>query len=154
MVKKSDLPPNAKLVALYLSTFMNAEHNIAWPSVQRIADETGLGKSTVQKWTSYLAEKKWIEKRINYKTSHSIGGMQKNNQYEIRIPIEVLKGVQQIGPLQKGGLDNDQRGSTYLPKGAHQIDPNNNINNNIITKDDSQKEKIKTELGKLRNIVR
>lgn len=131
LIKKSDLPANAKYIALYLSTFMNMEHQVAWPSVARISYETGLGESTVQKWTSYLHDQGWLFKRTNRRQVSTIGGAQKNNEYEIRIPASVIEGVQHIDPLgakgvhqiDKGGPDNEQ-------KGVHQIDPNNNNNNN------------------------
>jgi len=130
LVKKSSLPANAKYLALYLSTFMNYEHNVAWPSVPRIIKETGLTKPTVTKWLNYLHDEGWLTKRINTRSVMTKGGEQLQNEYEIGIPESILRGVSNLPTLDKGGQTVDQRGANCSTKGGKQLTPNNNSNNN------------------------
>ncbi len=141
IVKKSDLPSNAKYVALYLGTFMNAEHDVAWPSMARISHETGLTKTTARKWLDYLNEAGWLVKSSGSRIVSTAGGSQKNNEYAIRIPESFLRRVNDClpsakggQPLDKGGLAVDQRGVNGCSKGGQPLTPNNNTitkNNNV-----------------------
>lgn len=123
IVKKSELPSNAKYLALYLATFMNAEHDIAWPSMARISHETGLSKMTCRKWLDYLHENDWLTKTRNTHFVTGSGGTQRHNEYAVRLPETVVRGA--IGYLPLSG-----RGANHLPKGGKPFAPNNNINNN------------------------
>lgn len=132
LIKKSDLPANAKYLGLYLATFMNAEHDVAWPSMERISNETGLTKMTARKWLDYLHEQKWLIKRKNAREMHTLGGVQLQNEYLVNIPEDVLRGVNDLLPSPKGGITAIPRGDNCYPKGGKQLSPNNNIitNNN------------------------
>lgn len=91
LIKKEKMPSGAKLTALYLSTFMNAEHNIAWPSQARIAYETGQTKRTVIKWLNYLSDNQWLSIKKNH--HHMSNGMQQylHNEYLISIPKQTIE---------------------------------------------------------------
>jgi len=128
LVKKSDLPANAKYLALYLGTFMNFEQDIAWPSQMRISNETGLSKPTVIKWLAYLDQSGWIIKRNRMKAVETAGGVQMRNEYLINVPEKVVK---KLNDLHQGGKSDDERGLNESPKGVKQFNTNNNINNNI-----------------------
>jgi len=146
LVKKADLPANAKYIALYLSTFMNAEHDVAWPSMARISHETGLSKPTARKWLDYLNDAGWLVKSSQTRIVSTTGGSQKQNEYLIVIPADVLRGVNDLLPSEKGGKQFskggkavDQRGVNESSKGGKQFSPNNNritknnnSNNNIV----------------------
>jgi hypothetical protein len=130
LVKKSDLPANAKYLALYLGTFMNAEHDIAWPSMIRICHETGLTKNTARKWLDYLHDQHWLIKKKNARHVMTTGGPQMQNEYLVNIPKGVIKlstgGVNDSPTSDKGGSMVDQRGVNHSSKGGQQLPPNNN----------------------------
>lgn len=111
---------------------MNPEQDIAWPSMARIAHETGLTKNTARKWLDYLHGKGWLIKKKNSHFHTSQGGTQLHNEYIITIPKQVIRGVIDLPTLDKGGSNDEQRGVNHLPKGGQQLPPNNNIitNNN------------------------
>ena len=126
VVKKSDMPANAKYLCLYLSTFMNLEHNVAWPSQNRISHETGMSKPTIRKWLDYLNQEGWL---ITRKKAHCVDQGTQNyhhNEYIIDIPQRVsdlLSGVAE------GKLEREQRVKKGVAEGK-QFTPNNNRNNN------------------------
>lgn len=133
LVKKSDLPANAKYLALYLGTFMNAEHDVAWPSQIRISNETGLARSTVIKWLDYLENHQWLIKHSKARFVPTLGGTQAQNEYLINIPEKV---VRESVTLLKGSPSADKRMSDERTKDVRQPDTNNNGNN----KDNNNKE--------------
>ena len=91
LVKKSSgLEANSKYIALYLATFMNAEHDMAWPSLTRIADETGLSRPTIVKHINFLVDAGWLIKSKHLTTSGK-GGTQQFNCYRMDIPTKVVK---------------------------------------------------------------
>ena len=57
---KTKLPPNAKYIAVYLSTYMNEHHDIAWPSLSRIESDTGLSHPCVLKHLRLLEAEGWL----------------------------------------------------------------------------------------------
>jgi len=79
VVKKySNLPQQARHLCHYLSTFMNAEQNIAWPSQARIVAETGMSKATVNRYLKLLEGEHWIIRES--------GNSQKTTRYMVDIP--------------------------------------------------------------------
>jgi len=127
LVKKSNLPSNAKLLSFYLATFMNAEHDIAWPSQTRISYETGLSRSTVCKWIDYLVSEDWLIKDSRKHLTMTAGGPQSQNEYTINVPRKV---VLELNTLAEGCTTDEQRLSVHRQKDVRQPDTNNNINNN------------------------
>ena len=111
LVLKTDLPPNAKYLGLYLSTYMNLNQDMAFPSLKRIEGETGLAHATVLKWMDYLVESGWLAKQSGSRTE--------SNRYWINIP-----NVEQI---QVGQLP------TYVNQ-REKVGQPLTSNNNIITK--------------------
>jgi len=143
IVKKSEIPANAKYLALYLGTFMNHEQDIAWPSMERISYETGLAKNTCRKWIGWLHDNKWLSVARNSKPHHGPGGIQYHNQYQICLPDLIKRGVEKLPPSLKGGANDEQRGVNERPKGGREMTPNNNritINNNRRFKPPTLKE--------------
>lgn len=139
LIKKSSLPPNAKYIAFYLSTFMNMEHRIAWPSQSRIARETGLSDRTVGRQIKTLSDEHWLTIKKAAKAKPADGASENNTQiyhhnvYEITIPEAVLSTIrgdivsgQGVAGVTGGG----SRGDTDDRADPSQCRTNNNKNNN------------------------
>lgn len=78
LVQKSELPPHAKYLAHYLSTYMNQNQDVAWPSQSRIKAETSLSHSTVLKYLKVLEKAEWITREKGNSTT--------NTRYTISVP--------------------------------------------------------------------
>lgn len=89
--KADDLPSNAKYLALYLSTFMNSEQDVAWPSMRTIAGETAMSTTTVQKYISVLEQNGYIVRRSSTRHVGTKKGTQLHNEYLINIPEKVCR---------------------------------------------------------------
>jgi len=136
IIKKNDLPANAKLIAFYLSTFMNAEQDIAWPAQSRISHETGLTTPTVRKYLKYLEENGWL---IIKKSVHHVSTGRQNyyhNEYLINIPQRVIS---LLSDQSRGKTGDEQGVSSSLPEGK-ELSPNNNRNNKVSNNKESKKE--------------
>jgi len=94
-LKHGNLPSNAVLILLYLSTYMNQRGDSCYPAVATICGETGLTKPTVIKYLNVLRDGGWV-------VSKSIGSGQgwSHNQYYPIIPENVVK---EINRLAEGG---------------------------------------------------
>jgi len=131
VIKKADLPANAKYIAFYLGTFMNAENDMAWPSLKRIEHETKLTRPTILKYIDVLVDEGFLIKGKRVHTSQ--GGEQLHNTYLVSIPEKVVKDVYHLAD--KGGKAALQRGLNSSTKGVKHVNPNNNRitkNNNSI----------------------
>jgi len=127
LIKKSKLPSNAKLLGFYLATFMNAEHNIAWPAQSRIAHETGLTEPTVRKYLQLLEENGWL---IIKKNVHHVSTGKQNylhNEYLINIPQGVIS---LLSDMSRGKNDNEQGVNSSLAGGKEFTTNNNRITKN------------------------
>lgn len=127
LVKDADLPANAKYLALYLSTFMNSDNAMAWPSLRRIEHETGLSRPTVIKYLKVLEDTEWLlAKRSSVRITTS-GGYQDVNEYLVSVPQRVVK---EIAHLSQGGKTGELGWLNSEPKVVKELNRNNNINNN------------------------
>jgi hypothetical protein len=77
--RASDATRTERHVGLQVSIYMSAAGDGAWPGNERLAAETGLGKSTVREALRGLDEKGWLIRNINR-------GRGNTNEYEARIP--------------------------------------------------------------------
>lgn len=135
LVLKSNLPANAKYLCLYLSTWMNENQDVAWPSMARISGETGLTKQTVRKYVDVLEGQGWLICKRNSREWLSDGGAQKHNEYWISVPTGVVqaiaddfqRGANSLPPITKGGQSDSQRGVISSPKGGKEITPNKQV---------------------------
>jgi hypothetical protein len=89
------MPPNAKYVALYLSTYMNTHQDMAWPSLKRIEGETGLAHATVIKWINFLVSEGWLIKQPGSRTE--------SNRYFVNVPNEVGQLLTYVNQREKVG---------------------------------------------------
>lgn len=72
--KEQKLPGVPKAILIYLGDRFNDAYGYAWPSMARIARETGWHQRTVAKAIRYLREEGLIETRRQYYLSdHSLG---------------------------------------------------------------------------------
>lgn len=153
LVKKSGMPSGANHVALYLATFMNSEHDIAWPSQSRISYETGLSGPTVRKWLNYLSDEGWLVIRRNAREIQTAGGTQLQNEYLINVPEDVIQRIVNDLPTQiQGGKTADERWVNESSKVGKQFTPNNNRNNNKNNKKE-KKGFIKPSLSELKTHI-
>lgn len=128
LIKKTDLPSNAKLLAFYLSTFMNAEHDIAWPSQSRISSETGLTEPTVRKYLKFLDEKGWLVTRKKARVISSGSQNYHHNEYLINIPEQRVSSL--LSDMSRGKIDTDQRVNSQRSEGKELTTNNNRITSN------------------------
>ena len=129
IILESDLPAYAKYLGLYLRTFMNNKQDVAWPSLSRISQDTGLSKPTVIKYLDVLEDGQFLIKTQS--VSSSMGGDQLHNNYIAHLPEKVVKEI--YYPTQKGSKADEQRGLISEAKVVNELYPNNNritINNN------------------------
>ena len=96
IIRYADLPPNAKYLALHLSTYMNEWGDNCFPSIQRIVHETGLSKPTVCKYLGVLRDTDWLTAQ---KKGFDGQGWA-HNQYYPNIPE---KAVKEFNHLSEGG---------------------------------------------------
>lgn len=130
VVKKSEMPPMAKYLCLYLSTFMNLEHNVAWPSQTRIVTETGMDIRTARKWQQWLVTHGWLIVNKGARPVMTEGGVQMCNEYVISLPTDVKRGIQKCTHPDEGGCKNVSEGGTKMSsRGVQNSTPNNNSNN-------------------------
>lgn len=132
LVQKSELPPYAKYLAHYLSTYMNQNQDVAWPSQSRIKAETSLSHSTVLKYLKVLEQEKWVTREKGNSTT--------NTRYVISVPApaaiavasSTLKQSEESVRVEKGrSRDNLRRSPDDLGVGRDTTS-NNNSNNKLI----------------------
>lgn len=80
-IAKSNLPPNARLVALTLSLHMSELGDRAFPSLETQASETGLARSTVARWLKYLESNGWLARSPG-------GGRGNRTTYQAAVPSD------------------------------------------------------------------
>jgi hypothetical protein len=83
----SDLAPTVRHVALTLSLHMNERGGSAFPSVERLAHETGLSDRTVQKALHTLVERGWLaHANAGNRGGRPKPGTIRTNCYEASVP--------------------------------------------------------------------
>lgn len=122
LVQKSELPSQAKYLAHYLSTYMNQNQDVAWPSQSRIQGETGLSHSTVLKYLNVLENNNWLIRERGNSTT--------NTRYMINVPMDTALHTIGLGGRSR---DNLRRSTDDLGVGR-ETTTNNNINNKRINK--------------------
>ena len=82
IIDDPNLSFHAKALALYLNTYMNDSHDMAFPSVQRIKGDMNLGSyTTVKKYLTELEEKGYLS------VNHRFG---KTNIYTAQVPESIV----------------------------------------------------------------
>jgi len=130
LILKTDLPYPAKYLALYLSTYMNMNHDMAFPSLKRIEGESGMSHPTVLKHLALLETEGWIIKQSGDRVT--------SNRYWIGIP--------NVAELKVGNE------ATYVTSGekvGKEVTSNNNIITNTLSR--GKKRFIKPTLEEVRS---
>lgn len=85
----SDLPSTTKLVLMALSTHINKETGLAFPSIRMLMKEASLGSETVVKHIGDAKEKGWIESgNHGYQDERWA-----RKSYRPRVPVNLKEGV-------------------------------------------------------------
>jgi hypothetical protein len=80
-VMRSELPPTARLVCLALATRMDKDGRDAWPGLEKLALDTGLGQRTVARWLGRLQRDGWL---------HAKRQRRFRARYSARLPLSVF----------------------------------------------------------------
>jgi hypothetical protein len=123
MIQKSVLGSQEKYVAHYLSTYMNQNQDVAWPSQARIVNEMGIGKSTLNRALNKLEVKGWIVRERGNPTT--------NTRYLINVPTDAVQTLALGGSPTAGLVPQRDKGSTTAGLG---VVPQRDTNNKVITK--------------------
>ena len=128
VISDAELSFYAKGIALYLNTFMNDSHNMAFPSLRRISDEMNVSRKTVIKYLAELVDSGYILKGEIL----SPFTQQHHNTYTAVVP-------DRMNPLKAGGggtpptaevVDlRDEGGVSQGTKVVEEVHPNNQGNN-------------------------
>ena len=102
-VWSTDLPANAKLVACNLRRYMNSHHDMAWPSVARIAGECSISESTARRALQLLCSEGWL--------AHQGYSELETKKYQTSYPAHISGGV-----TGTGGVTQTLGGVTATPK--------------------------------------
>ncbi len=88
LILETELPAYSKMLAMYLSTFMNKHQDIAWPSHSRIQKQLSINTSTVCKYLKLLEEEGWIIRET--------GNSTKTTRYIVGFPKSIEQAVKEI----------------------------------------------------------
>ena len=111
-VAESDLPATSKLVAFTLGLFFSKAGDSCWPSMDTLADRSGLSRSTVIAHLGELRRAGWIA--LEHQGGSPTGGKRTSNRYEATIPHECLP-FDATGPAARPVQDDDRSGSNGRP---------------------------------------
>lgn len=125
LVLDSDLPFQSKAIALFLSTYMNGQQQIAWPSQATIVGRLGIAKSTLNKYLNILEGNGWITRES--------GNYGKSTRYFSTYPQEInnILGSTPDGLCPPRGLSSPPHGHGVSTSGTgvvHQRDTNSKYN--------------------------
>jgi hypothetical protein len=110
-----DLPFHSKALALFLSTYMNSSHDMAYPSVSTIRGRMGLGSnSTAIKYLGVLEDSGYLKTERRYGNSKIYTAIIPPNHPSITPPVVLHEMDNSITP----------RGLTVL----HEVEPNKQEN--------------------------
>ena len=112
LILDADLPFQSKAIAMYLATFMNMDHHIAYPSWKRMIYELGISRATLHKYLEVLDKAGWIER--------DRGNSNKNTRYIATLP-EAIEMV-------LGSSPHELRSSPHEPKVVRHTNPNKQVN--------------------------
>ena len=113
---KVDLPYQSKYLAAYLRTYMNEHHDIAWPSIGKIVQDTNLPRSTTIKYLNVLEQNGWLVRDKETRNSTT---------YIAVFPKYIEEQLKNIGSPPAGLVHHvDYNQSTSGTRVVHQRDTN------------------------------
>ena len=133
MIQKSTLGKYEKYVAHYLSTYMNLNNDIAWPSQSRMYGEMSISQATLNRALNKLESEGWLTRERGNPTT--------NTRYLINIPTGAIQDIALGGTLsEKLGTPQERVGTPTERVGVlSDRDTNNNSNNKLITNNNKHK---------------
>lgn len=117
LILETELPSYSKMLAMYLSRFMNKDQNVAWPSLRRIESELSITRATACKYLDVLESEGWILRE----RSES----RKNTRYIISYPKQIEKVVHDVNHVVH---QMNHGGSPDKPQVVHHTDTNQQSN--------------------------
>jgi hypothetical protein len=128
----SELDSTTKHVLLTLSCHMNEFGENCFPSIQRLAAETSLSRTTIIAHIKLAVEGGWI-----VKAKHGFGDQRwQNNQYFMAWPEWAQKGGQPPVPrFENGGPLDDEGGQPAVPGVVREVDPSSSLSTSECTSD-------------------
>jgi len=113
LVLSTELPMPSKAICMYLSTFMNMENEVAWPSRSRIEAELGISRGALNKHLNIIEMAGWITREK--------GNSKTNTRYYIKFPKSV--------EVELLGSSRDELGSSPDELGVvHEVNTNKQSN--------------------------
>lgn len=116
LILETDLPAYSKMIAMYLSRFMNKDQDMAWPSLRRIEAELSITRATACKYLDLLENEGWL---LRDRGNHS-----KTTRYIVGIPEQIEGVVHQLNHVVH---DMNQGGSPDKPGVVHHTDTNHKL---------------------------
>ena len=126
VIDDSSLSPGAKGIALFLNTYMNDQHDFAFPSIETIRKRMGYGSnSTVIKYLNELETSGWIQREKRFGNS---------TKYKARIS-EKFTSITESVVLQ----DLEYSITESVTPVLQDLEPNNQMNNQMNNQLNNQK---------------
>lgn len=128
-ILESDLPSTTRLVLLTLSCHMSDAGDSCFPSVVRLASESGLSKKAVIEHLKIAKEKGWI-----LVSAHGFGGQKwKRHEYVVAVPKGgnrelPRKEIEGGHPDAKGGEPHSKGGNPHVKKAVTDVHPSTSVN--------------------------
>lgn len=85
LIVSTDLPAHSKLIAYQLSSYMNKNHDVAWPSQARLISECSISNGTLNKNLKLLESEGWITRQP--------GNSKSTTRYIITFPKALEKSI-------------------------------------------------------------
>jgi DNA-binding transcriptional regulator YhcF (GntR family) len=124
---KSKLAATTRLVLHALCAHMNME-GYCYPSMRKLAGETGLGLRTIVRHIGKAEKRGWLKRKRN---TRPFGDQRwKNNTYQAVIPKNKAKVVPEVHHLTKGSATGAKGSATECKK----VVPQRHTNNQLIKK--------------------
>lgn len=98
-ILETDLPSPAKMLALYISTYMNKERINAWPSLSTTSKHTGLSLRTVMRHFKLLEQLGWINRKKGNSYQTTKYQIQYPNSKIINITDRLPRDIQTLGKV-------------------------------------------------------
>jgi hypothetical protein len=83
-VKNSELPPQARDMALWLAEYMRNDIGVCWPTQETMARERRRSISTIKRWVVVLEKRGWVEVDRTGRADH------RPNRYTLTFPGDAL----------------------------------------------------------------
>lgn len=123
-IVRSDLPPNAKYLGLYLNTFMNDRQDAAWPSIATIVGETGLARATVIKYLNVMEEAGWISRQKRFgKSTVYVAHVPSSSTAELVRELNHSSSGGELTVVQQTDPNSPLNSPLNSPKGASRFSP-------------------------------